>query len=91
MTAKSAAPTVAEIIAQALKRHGITVVFSQSLPTAVALAVEDLGIRQFTYRTENAGGAMADGFARGCPTRSRSCSPRTVRPPPAGRRRWPRR
>lgn len=57
-------PSVAEVIAQALKRHGIGVIFSQSLPTAVALAVEDIGIRQFTYRTENAGAAMADGFAR---------------------------
>ena len=60
----TAAPTVAQVIAQALKRHGVEVIFSQSLPTAVALAVEDIGIRQFTYRTENAGAAMADGFAR---------------------------
>ncbi|MGE0630038.1 MAG: acetolactate synthase catalytic subunit, partial [Hyphomicrobiaceae bacterium] len=57
-------PTVAQIIAASLKRHGVGVIYSQSLPTALALAAEDLGIRQFTYRTENAGGAMADGFAR---------------------------
>jgi acetolactate synthase-1/2/3 large subunit len=57
-------PTVAQVVAQSLKRHGVDVIFSQSLPTAVALAVEDLGMRQFTYRTENAGGAMADGFSR---------------------------
>ncbi len=57
-------PTVAEVVAQTLKRHGIGIIFSQSLPTAVALACEDIGIRQLTYRTENAGGAMADGFAR---------------------------
>ncbi len=57
-------PTVAEVVAQTLARHGVDIIFSQSLPSAVALACEDLGIRQFTYRTENAGGAMADGFAR---------------------------
>jgi acetolactate synthase-1/2/3 large subunit len=57
-------PTVAQVVAQSLKRHGVDVIFSQSLPTAVALAVEDLGMRQFTYRTENAGGAMADGYSR---------------------------
>ncbi len=56
--------TVALVVAQSLKRHRVNVIFSQSLPSAVALAAEDLGIRQFTYRTENAGGAMADGFAR---------------------------
>ncbi len=57
-------PTVAQVIATTLRRHGIGIIFSQSLPTAVALACEDIGIRQYTYRTENAGGAMADGFAR---------------------------
>lgn len=57
-------PTVAEVVARTLKRHGVDIIFSQSLPSAVALACEDIGIRQFTYRTENAGGAMADGFAR---------------------------
>ena len=62
--ASSKLPTVAEAIAQSLKRHGIGIIFSQSLPSAVVLACEDVGIRQFTYRTENAGGAMADGFAR---------------------------
>ncbi len=56
--------TVAQVIAECLARHGVKTIFSQSLPSAVLLAAEDLGIRQFTYRTENAGGAMADGFAR---------------------------
>lgn len=56
--------TVAETIAFALKRHGVTNIFAQSLPSAVILAAEDIGIRQLTYRTENAGAAMADGFAR---------------------------
>lgn len=57
-------PTVAQTIAAALVRHGVTSVFSQSLPSAVILALEDLGVKQITYRTENAGAAMADGFAR---------------------------
>ena len=56
--------TVAAKFAAALKRHGVTVMFSQSLPSALILAAEDVGIRQIVYRTENAGGAMADGYAR---------------------------
>ncbi|MGD0026649.1 MAG: thiamine pyrophosphate-binding protein, partial [Xanthobacteraceae bacterium] len=56
--------TVAQTIAACLVRHGIRSVFSQSLPSAVALALEDLGVTQIAYRTENAGAAMADGFAR---------------------------
>jgi acetolactate synthase I/II/III large subunit len=56
--------TVAQVIAACLARHGVQTVFSQSLPSALLLAAEDIGIHQFTYRTENAGGAMADGFAR---------------------------
>jgi acetolactate synthase I/II/III large subunit len=55
---------VAEVLAACLKRHGVEVLFSQSLPSAAVLAAEDAGLRQFTYRTENAGGAMADGYAR---------------------------
>src|ERR1700677_2758716 len=38
--------------------------FAQSLPSAVLLAAEDAGIQQYSYRTENAGTAMADGYAR---------------------------
>ena len=60
----AAETTVAQVIALALARHGVSVVFSQSLPSSVLLAAEDAGIRQYTYRQENAGGAMADGFAR---------------------------
>src|SRR5690606_9619214 len=56
--------TVADIITACLARHGVEILFSQSLPSAALLAAEDAGIRQFTYRTENAGGAMADGYAR---------------------------
>lgn len=56
--------TVAEAIAGALRRHGVATLFTQSLPTALVLACQDAGIGQFTYRTENAGGVMADAFAR---------------------------
>lgn len=58
------ASTVAQMIACALKRHGVEVIFGQSLPSAVILAAEALGIRQIAYRQENMGGAMADGYAR---------------------------
>jgi acetolactate synthase-1/2/3 large subunit len=57
-------PTVAERIALALKRHGVEAIFAQSLPSAVILAAEAIGIRQIAYRQENMGGAMADGYAR---------------------------
>jgi len=57
-------PTVAERIALALKRHGVETIFAQSLPSAVILAAEAMGIRQIAYRQENMGGAMADGYAR---------------------------
>ena len=56
--------TAAQRIAQALKRHRVDVIFGQSLPSALLLAAEDVGIRQVVYRTENAGGAMADAYAR---------------------------
>lgn len=56
--------TVADIIASSLLRHGIKIIFGQSNPTALMLAAEKIGIRQVFYRTENAGGVMADGFAR---------------------------
>ncbi len=62
--ARVALPTAAQRLAAALKRHRIDLMFSQSLPSALILACEDLGIRQVSYRTENAGGAMADGYAR---------------------------
>ena len=56
--------TVAEVVAAALQRHGVTDVFGQSMPSKAMLAAEDRGIRQIGYRTEHAGGAMADGYAR---------------------------
>ena len=58
------ATTVAQRIALALKRHGVEIIFAQSLPSAVILACEAIGVRQLAYRQENAGGAMADGYAR---------------------------
>jgi len=56
--------TVAEVIVDTLMRHGVEVMFSQSLPSAVLLAAEERKVTQFMYRTENAGTAMADGYAR---------------------------
>lgn len=56
--------TVAHAIVRALQRHGIAVLFGQSLPSMLCLAAEEAGIRQIAYRTENAGGYMADAHAR---------------------------
>jgi acetolactate synthase-1/2/3 large subunit len=58
------AETVAQRIAAALRRHEVEILFAQSLPSAVVLAAEAIGIRQLSYRQENMGGAMADGYAR---------------------------
>lgn len=58
------AHTVADAVARALFDAGIREIFGQSCPTALMLAAERLGIRQIGYRTENAGAAMADGYAR---------------------------
>jgi acetolactate synthase-1/2/3 large subunit len=55
---------VAEVIAAGLARHGVEVLFGQSIPPQIHLATPAFGIRSITYRTENAGGAMADGYAR---------------------------
>ena len=54
----------AHLLARALKRHGVEVLFGQSLPSALHLVIPEFGMRQFAYRTENAGAAMADGYAR---------------------------
>ena len=35
--------TVAEVVVDCLKRHGVDTVFSQSLPSGVVLAAEDAG------------------------------------------------
>ncbi|MBM3598939.1 MAG: acetolactate synthase catalytic subunit [Alphaproteobacteria bacterium] len=56
--------TVAHAVAAGLKRHGVTEFFGQSIPSSVILAACEMGLRQVGYRAENAGGAMADGYAR---------------------------
>jgi acetolactate synthase-1/2/3 large subunit len=56
--------SAAQTFAGALKRHGVEIVFGQSIPSALFLATPDFGIRQVTYRTENAGAVMADAYAR---------------------------
>lgn len=56
--------TGADALASALQRHGVREVFGQSIPSALFLAAPSYGIRQVGYRTENAGAAMADAFAR---------------------------
>ena len=57
-------PCGAHVLARALKRHGVNVLFGQSLPSALLLVIPEFGMRQIAYRTENAGAAMADGYAR---------------------------
>lgn len=56
--------TAAHVLAAALQRHGVKEVFGQSIPSAFFLAAPHYGIRQVGYRTENAGAAMADAYAR---------------------------
>jgi acetolactate synthase-1/2/3 large subunit len=56
--------TAAERFALALRRHGVELLFGQSIPSQIHLAAEAMGMRQIAYRTENAGAIMADGFAR---------------------------
>ena len=51
-------------VMETLARHGVDVVFGQSIPSMMFLVGHQFGIRQITYRTENAGAAMADGYAR---------------------------
>ena len=57
-------PCGAHIVARALQRHGVELMFGQSLPSALYLVTPEFGIRQIAYREENAGAAMADGYAR---------------------------
>ena len=63
-TAATANATVALRMAEAFARHGVALTFGQSLPSAFHLAAPHVGIEQKVYRQENAGGAMADGYAR---------------------------
>ncbi len=57
-------PTVAEAISRFLERHGVELFVGQSLPSALHLAAEETSIRQVHVRTENAGTAMCDAYAR---------------------------
>ena len=63
-TGMTAQDTGAHAVVHALKRHGVDTIFGQSLPSMVHLVAESQGIRQIAYRTENAGGYMADAYAR---------------------------
>jgi acetolactate synthase-1/2/3 large subunit len=54
----------ARILAQAFARHRVSVAFGQSIPSLFHLVAPSHGIAQAVYRTENAGGAMADAYAR---------------------------
>ncbi len=53
-----------EALAAGLSRHGVKVIFSQCFPVRTQHVAPKYGIRQIGFRTENAGGAMADGYAR---------------------------
>ena len=64
VTHKLPNPCGAHVLARALKRHGVSIIFGQSLPSALHLVAPEFGLKQFAYRTENAGAAMADGYAR---------------------------
>lgn len=53
-----------EALAVALARHGVTLTFSQCFPVRTQHVAPKYNLRQIGFRTENAGGAMADGYAR---------------------------
>jgi acetolactate synthase I/II/III large subunit len=53
-----------EALAVGLARHGVKLTFSQCFPVRTQHVAPKYGIRQIGFRTENAGGAMADGYAR---------------------------
>ncbi len=54
----------AQVVLQCLRRSGVTTIFGQSIPSAILQLAPHYGITQVGYRTENAGGVMADGYAR---------------------------
>jgi len=53
-----------EALAAGLARHGVDLMFAQCFPVRTQHVAPQYGIRQIGFRTENAGGAMADGYAR---------------------------
>ncbi len=54
----------AHVFLEALRRHKVEVMFGQSIPSVLHLIAPEFGVRQIGYRTENAGAAMADAYAR---------------------------
>lgn len=56
--------TVARAISEFLALHGVELMVGQSLPSALHLAVPDTSIKQIQVRTENAGTALCDAYAR---------------------------
>lgn len=54
----------AAVLAASFARHGVSLAFGQSIPSLFHLVAPRFGITQAAYRTENAGGAMADAYAR---------------------------
>ena len=56
--------SAAQAFAAALARHGVDLVFGQSIPSLIHLAAPEFGVSQIGYRTENAGAIMADAYAR---------------------------
>lgn len=56
--------TVAQKLVAALRRHGVDVLIGQSIPSALYLNGEDIGIRQVLVRAEKTGAMIADGYAR---------------------------
>src|SRR3954471_15086369 len=54
----------AALFAAAFARHGVTIAFGQSIPSAFHLVAPRFGIAQAGYRTESSGAMMADGYAR---------------------------
>jgi acetolactate synthase-1/2/3 large subunit len=56
--------TGAFVLAAALKRNGVEVLFGQSIPSALYIIAPEFGMRQVGFRTENAGASMADAYAR---------------------------
>jgi acetolactate synthase-1/2/3 large subunit len=56
--------TAGEALAAGLRRHGVSIIFGQAFPVLTQHVGPRYGLRQVGFRTENAAGAMADGYAR---------------------------
>ena len=56
--------TVSQAIVSRLEEHGVELMVGQSLPSALFLTAEKTGMKQVHVRTENAGAALCDGYAR---------------------------